>query len=247
MEPNLTYLVCATHRSGSSLFCQSLWHTGLCGYPQEFFSPTQAEKISKEHELGVDPAADFPGYVKKLITARQSPNGVFGGKVMWAHLDPLKEQLNVESETDLIARLRDLLPNLQFFWAQRDDKVRQAISLWKAKQTNIYNSLQIGKRESPDTPPEYDFEGIRKIRDRFEGEDANWAAFFERNGIQPHEVHYEDFAPQHEEATLAVLRDLDISIPDDFEMLPLTYRKQSDALNDTWYERFKSDEAAISA
>ena len=150
------------------------------------------------------------------------------------------------SEAELLEKLHESLPNLQLFWAQRDDKIRQAISLWKAKQTNIYNSLQEGKRESPATPPAYDFEGIRKIRDRFQAEDENWAAFFERNGLQPYEVHYEEFAPQHEAATLAILKHLNISIPTGFEMLPLTYRKQSDALNDEWYEQFKADEAAVS-
>ena len=55
--------------------------------------------------------------------------------------------------------------DLRCVWARREDKLRQAISMWKAKQTNIYNSIQTSAAERPEpaAPPEYDHAEIKKI------------------------------------------------------------------------------------
>lgn len=240
MPTSLSYIVCATHRSGSSLVCQALWHSGIGGYPQEFFSPTQAPKIAREYDLGVDPAADFPAYVSRLLETRHSPNGVFGAKIMWRHLDPMAESLGLPTgdPVALYQHWLELFPALRLVAVRRADKVRQAISLWKAKQTKIYNSLQIGKREQPAEPPRFDFEEIRKIRDRFTEEEESWSRFFDQIGASPATVVYEDFAPRHEEAARELLSALGVSIPDDLSFQPLTYQKQADSLNEEWYARF---------
>lgn len=237
----LNYLVCATHRSGSNLLCQSLWHTDLCGYPQEFFSPTRAEKIATEHDLQVDPASDYAGYVAGLIERRATENGVFGGKIMWAHLAPLVDLVGREGEVtpDVLARM---FPNLRYLWMRRDDKLLQAISMWKAKQTRIYNSLQEGEREAAGEV-KFDFDEIAKAKKRFEQEDAQWGAYFSDNAIDPVEIHYEEFAKDHEGGAVAILRAFEIAVPDSFKARPITYRKLADSTNEEWRERFLSMEA----
>ena len=37
MSPTISYLVCATPRSGSTLLCHLLDETGLAGHPEEYF------------------------------------------------------------------------------------------------------------------------------------------------------------------------------------------------------------------
>jgi len=37
MSPHISYLICATHRTGSTLLCEALTNTGLAGHPDEFF------------------------------------------------------------------------------------------------------------------------------------------------------------------------------------------------------------------
>lgn len=37
VQPRISYLVCATPRSGSTLLCEALTHTGLAGKPKEYF------------------------------------------------------------------------------------------------------------------------------------------------------------------------------------------------------------------
>jgi len=241
----ISYLVCATHRSGSNLLCQALWHTDLCGRPQEFFSPTRAEKIAAEHGLAADPTVDYAGYVAELIGKRSTENGVFGGKIMWAHLEPLVGRIGRAGERPSEV-LSHMLPNIRYLWVRRDDKLRQAISMWKAKQTKIYNSLQEGEREAAGEPV-FDFDEIRKAKERFEREDLQWEQFFTDSGIAPVEVQYEIFAENYEEGVAAILAAFGISTPDGFAVKPLTYKKLADATNEAWRERYLDVEASASA
>ncbi len=240
--PGINYLVCATHRSGSNLLCQALWHTGLSGYPQEFFSPTRAEIIAAEHRLGIDPDADYLGYLRALRAKRATPNGVFGGKIMWPHLALFREQLESSpgfdaTGKDEAALLREVFPDVRCLWMRRDDTLRQAISLWKAKQTNVYNSLQEGEVEAA-SEPRYDHEEIRRIVERFRKQDAAWSTFFEQNEITPFEVHYEAFVDRYEATTREIVDFLGVEVPADFHVEPLTYKKLSDGVNEDWHRRF---------
>ncbi len=240
------YLVCATHRSGSNLLCQVLWHTNLCGRPQEFFSPTRMAKITEEHGLDVNPDADFSEYLRLLMEKRSTENGVFGGKIMWAHVEGVVGRLG-GTKAEAAELLAGVFPNLRYIRMRRADKLRQAISLWKAKQTKVYNSLQAGEAGGTAPAPVFDFGEIRKIRDRFVLEDEEWGRFFSGHDLSPYEVRYETFAEGYPEETKAILDYLQIPVPSDFEIMPLTYRKLADAVNEEWREKFLEMEAQASA
>ena len=244
MPATKNYLVCATHRSGSNLVCQALWHTDICGRPQEFFSPTRAEHIAGEHNLAADPATDYPGYLSELTSSRCTDNGVFGGKIMWAHLKHFRAATlgdQPDSTTDAQLLRQSFGDELRCIWARREDKLRQAISMWKAKQTNIYNSIQTSASERPEPAkvPEYDFDQIKKIVGRFEKEEANWRRFFEDNDFPYLPVTYETFVGRYEEETREMVEFLGIDVPTDFSVAPTTYTRLSDSINDEWYQRYQ--------
>ena len=236
--PRLAYLVCATHRSGSNLLCQMLWHTGLAGYPQEAFSPTRRGPIAAEHGLRADPEQDFAAYIHELMGLRQTPNGVFAAKMMWKHLplfcqafggDPAKPWLTLQAE----------LPRLRCLWVRRRGVVRQAISLVKAKQSNIYNTLQLQEGKKPETANlRYDFAAIDKEVKRFQREDAAWEGFFRDSGITPATVVYEEFVKDFDSHIRRVLAHLEVELPPDFQTPTTNYTRQSDATNDEWAERY---------
>lgn len=239
--PALAYLVCATHRSGSNLLCQMLWHTGLAGYPQEAFSPTRRSIIAGQHGLTTDPEKDFAGYIRELMGIRRTPNGVFGAKMMWKHLpefcgafggDPARPWESLRAE----------LPDLRCLWMRRRDVVRQAISLVKAKQSKIYNTLQLEEGKQPGTTDlRYDFAAIDKEVKRFRREDAAWSGFFRDSGITPAEITYEEFARDFDGHIRRVLAHLRVEVPDGFQCPETNYTRQSDATNDEWAQRYTSD------
>jgi trehalose 2-sulfotransferase len=247
--PRLAYLVCATHRSGSNLLCQVLWHTGRAGYPQEAFSPTRAAVIAAEHAVPHDPATCFAAYVADLMARRQTPNGVFGAKIMWSQVPWFVERLHADpgwtggSGQPLGELLPAVFPGLRFVWMRRRDKVRQAISLVKAKQTRIYNSLQAAGAPPPPAPA-YDFTAIERERQRFEDDDASWERFFADSGHRPFALCYEDIVAQPSPLIRDLLRHLGEDVPDDYEAPRTTYQRLSDSVNDEWFERFERERRA---
>ncbi len=57
MQPNTSYLVCATPRSGSTLLCEALTNTGIAGQPKEYFEAlkdTGLPRRPKEYFEGLE-------------------------------------------------------------------------------------------------------------------------------------------------------------------------------------------------
>jgi LPS sulfotransferase NodH len=172
MRPFRTYLVCATPRSGSTLLCAVLASTGRAGRPEEFFEarcesgiprrPREYFKAASGLPLARVPDVDPPTppysdlravmrwreHFERSLRAGSTPNGVFGAKVMWMHLSDLARFAG----TPRAEVLERLFPDATFVWVRRADRVRQAISLWKAMQTQVWRA----EAERPTAPPFYD-------------------------------------------------------------------------------------------
>ena len=113
MTPTLSYLVCATPRSGSTLLCQLLDETGLAGHPEEYFEALRHSGLPRRpHEyfdrdrhaniverLAFREMPDRPAtpnelwvpetydrYLAWALEQGTTPNGVFGAKLMWGYL-----------------------------------------------------------------------------------------------------------------------------------------------------------------
>src|SRR4051794_16615313 len=96
----LSYLVCATERSGSTLLCELLAGTGVAGRPEEFFEdlgatgrPRQPREYFEDcgdHEIlallpplrGPLPLPPFEQRLAAALERGTTPNGVFGSKLM---------------------------------------------------------------------------------------------------------------------------------------------------------------------
>ena len=44
----ISYMICATPRSGSTLLCEALRNTGLAGYPDEYFGPMHVDRWNEK-------------------------------------------------------------------------------------------------------------------------------------------------------------------------------------------------------
>ncbi len=284
--PERSYLVCATPRSGSTLVCQALKETGVAGRPEEYFEalrntgrPRRPEEYFKgvedpsildhlgERGLVDDPPprnplwsrAAYDRYLEWAMEIGTTPNGVFGAKLMWGYFGDFVSLLrNIPAYRDL--PLADLLPtvfpDLTFVRVVRANKVRQAVSLWKAVQTATWRVEEgagpnpvTGLPEDTDTPPYKSFLSNHRPALRFHygaighllgqilREEARWDAFFEHTRVKPILVLYENFAGDYEQSTLNVLERLDLSPPEGFRFEPRML-SQSDGINDDWARRY---------
>ena len=264
-DTSRTYLVCATPRSGSTLLCAMLAATGVAGSPEEFFEARRESGIPRRPREYFEAAAGLtlscvpdldpptPAYSDlrevthwrdHLAASRRigtTPNGVFGAKLMWMHLDDLTwlaRRLPELADADVAGVLDTLFPDATYVWVRRDDKVRQAISLWKAMHTQTWRHAD----ERPEAPPRYDSVALRHLVRLLERHDAAWAAHFAARGIAPLQLTYETIAADPPAAASTVLRALGLpdAIPADASP-PL--RRQADEESDDWARRLRADAA----
>jgi LPS sulfotransferase NodH len=136
----------------------------------------------------------------------------------------------------------------------RANKIRQAVSLWKAVQTATWREEEHrnsfgGGLEDDGSPPyksfieghrpqlRFHYRAIEHLLNQTLVEEASWDAFFEHSGIRPVLILYENFAADPRTSTLNVLDRLGLQAPDHFDFEP-RMKRQSDRLNDDWARRY---------
>jgi trehalose 2-sulfotransferase len=271
---NASYLVCATPRSGSTLLCEALKATGVAGRPQEYFEAVPAtgtrrrprdylEGIDDPHALALvagDAAGEQPAYsslhgiesyADHLARVREwgtTPNGVFGAKIMWRQLGDLAELAAEDpgcrglSHHVLLARLFD---RPRYVWVRRADTVRQAVSLWRAMQTQFWRAEVEPPAARPGGPePRYSFAAIRHLTRLLREDDAGWERFFAEAHEPPLTLTYEQLAADLDGMVRATLDHLGVAPPDKPLAAPPEMRRQSDQLSEAWVAAYAREAAS---
>src|SRR5215831_10803096 len=85
MSTRLSYLICATPRSGGSFLCEVLSSTGIPGRPDDYFwdPPFWFAQWS---------VTDISSFAERLFQEGTTANGVFGSKLMRDQLDEVVRQ-----------------------------------------------------------------------------------------------------------------------------------------------------------
>ncbi|MBV8988805.1 MAG: adenylyl-sulfate kinase [Solirubrobacterales bacterium] len=267
--PRQAYLVCATPRSGSTLLCEMLRETGRAGRPLEHFEALRHSSLPRQPREYFDdavlpdvlgllapvqpgtPSSEAPeAWWKRILAEGRTENGVWGGKLMWGHVEDFlsrARQLPGLAGADLQTVLGTLLNDPELVLVTRRDKVAQAVSLWRAMQTQVWRSgavdgqgTDIGERRSRVGSGVYNFSGIDHLLARLERDERAWIDWFARSGLRPIEVGYEELDVAPKETVARVLDALgvpDTPLPDP----PLS--RQRDRLSTAWIERYLRERA----
>jgi LPS sulfotransferase NodH len=264
-----SYLVCATPRSGSTLLVEHLKSTGVAGRPEEFFearvrtgrprtaagyfrepgAPDIGDILGDPEKLGrapeyssLDGIADYGTHLERAFEVGTTPNGVFGAKLMWGHVGDF-QQLAGALPAYRGLPLAELLPAVfqrpRYVWVTRRDKVRQAVSLWKAIQTEAWR----GDSRAAAHDPRYHQEALDHLVKQLADHDTQWEAFFASAGIDPLVLSYEDdLSAGPEDAVRRVLRHLDLSVPPGWRS-PAHMSRQADDLSERWVAQYRESGA----
>ncbi|HZA12174.1 trehalose 2-sulfotransferase [Mycobacterium sp.] len=253
-----SYLVLASQRSGSTLLVESLRATGVAGEPQEFFQylpRTSRAPQPREWFAGVEdesilrlldpldpgtpdlaPAEVWRDYVR---TVGRTPNGVWGGKLMWNQTSLLMNRaknLPDRSGDGLLAAIRDVLgshPVLVHVY--RPDVVSQAVSFWRAVQTQVWRGRSDPRR---DARAEYHAGAIAHIITMLRDQEKGWRTWFDEENIDPIEVAYPVLWRNLTEVVGTVLEALGL----DPGLAPApAVERQADQRSDEWVERYRAD------
>lgn len=242
-HPRRCYVVCTIPRSGSNLLTDGLRDTRRAGMPKQFFLPKAESRYGAE--LGIDPVADYAGYIRAIVNAKVTRNEVFGFKLMSWYLDDFLTRLRAscgsENPNDLDL-LDSAFPRLRFVRIVRRHKLRQALSTARALQTGLWK-VQEGKTTRRE--PEFDPDLIEQSLHEAERQDRLWDDFFQRIGITPFEVEYEKLCREYETTVRAVLEFLRIKLPAGERVGPPVTTRQADEISRLWEERFLAERPAL--
>ena len=260
-EPQ-SYLVCASQRSGSTLLVESLRATTVAGNPEEFFQylpstsrspqPRQwFEGVTDEAVLsllaplepGVEDTRTAEQWRDQLLSLGRTPNGVWGGKLMWNQVSLLLDRaagLPHRSGADLRSALDEVLgTDITFIHVYRPDVVDQAVSMWRAVQTQVWRDD--ATPPAPNDGAEYNAEGIAHLARILRDQERAWRDWFAAENLSPLEVSFTDLVADPQATTAKVLLALGLD-PDLAPPPPL--KRQSDGRSREWAERYRVEATA---
>ena len=131
------YVICFVNRSGSNYICDLLKNAGI-GNPTEYYYPLDFRKRVRfqfRANKKFDPQATSPAEYWRRVC--ESQGNIVGVKANWNAFQVFRSEVDI----------RDL--DLRYVYLTRKDKLRQAISWYRADHTEKWSSFAPSAREDP--------------------------------------------------------------------------------------------------
>ncbi|HEY8581858.1 MAG TPA: Stf0 family sulfotransferase [Capillimicrobium sp.] len=240
-------------------YFEALRHSGVPRKPHEYFDRErhaniierlayrempEAGAVHEPHPLWTPETYDR--YLDWAIEQGTTPNGVFGAKLMWGYLGDFADLLRGLDGFDglpIPVMLERVFPQLHYVQITREDKVRQAVSLWKAVQTQAWKQADADGR--PKVDPVFSFRAINYLVRLLTAHDAAWDAYFLGLGHRPLKITYEELAAEPEPVVRRVLAHVEIDAPADLRLPPPRLEVQADELSESWVQQVHAHLAAL--
>lgn len=237
MKPKLSYTIWFTQRTGSSLLCKALEATGVAGVPGEWlYEPNMPE----------DYKAMAPEQLQEHIwNAASTGNGVLGIKHSF-HEPAFSQLIEIlrrlptcpRGETNRVGIWENAFPNHHHIFMTRRNKVRLAVSWWKAVQSREWHIRHGERPKAIDLSNAYSFDAIRNLCLECFLRESGIQEFFTEGNIVPLTIVYEDFVQHYEKTIRAFLNYLDIE-HQAIEIPAPYFSPTADDISEEWVQRFR--------
>jgi LPS sulfotransferase NodH len=248
--PDFTYIICTNPRSGSWLLSEGLASTFLAGHPREWFNAAEERKCRAEWRMEHPDDLSCDQYLAHVARSSTTRNGISGLKLHYYQFAELPGILasGADGAISPAQTLTRAFPRARYIWLTRDDKARQAISLFLASRTEEW--WRIGPQEPPGPPagPD-DFEPgtVLRLERLLTSNDENWQDFFRASQITPLVVRYEDLAADYAGTIRRVLSWLGVPGTDALAIAPSRLQRQSGPRTEAWLRRYLAVRDATAA
>jgi len=237
MEPNLSYTIWFSQRTGSTLLCKALEATGVAGKPGEWLL-----NVLKDSYTWND--MELQQHLWKLGS---TANGTFGLKHSFhePHFSQLLETFRrfpscPPHEKNRARIWEHAFPNHRHLFMTRRNKVRLAVSWWKAIKSQEWHRVSGAPARSVDLRDAYSFDAINHLYCECSMREAGIQEFFSEGNIVPLTLVYEDFIQEYEKIVRMVLEFLELDTID-VNVLPPHYAQTADQLSEEWVQRFREE------
>lgn len=198
-----SYIIASSPRTGSYLLCEGLEACGVAGRPTEVFSP-EFQGIWR-HRWGLPGDVGFDSYFDCALRHGTTANGVYGLKIHWMHVDRLARQAGRPDAGDAI--IEDLFPSARFVHIVRRDRRAQAISYFRAVETNEWWRIEgICNTQSNGASATFDADAIFRLEAQLAWQEAQWRLYFEQRRMRPLVIEYEVLASDYRGQVARVLK-----------------------------------------
>ncbi len=265
--PMLSYLVCATPRSGSTLLCRALDQSGVAGHPEEYFEALHRSGLPRRPHEYFDPDRHaniverlafrempegmakpnplwhpdtYDQYLDWAVREGTTPNGVFGAKLMWGYLGDFAQLLrgiDGLAGRPLPELLARVFPGLRY--VQHHAREQGAPSRLAVEGcADAVVEARGGRRGQARRRAVFSFRAINYLVRLLTAHDASWDAYFLGLGHEPLKLTYEELAQGTEAVIARVLEHLGIPVPGGQALETPRLSVQADAVTEEWVRRF---------
>jgi LPS sulfotransferase NodH len=244
-------IICATPRSGSTLLCDLLRATGVCGAPESWFRRQSLDYFVADFAVTTPRSAPRfeADYLAAALKAGTDGSGTFGLRLMWptvpelsVWLDRLLPGLGSDG-----ARYERAFGPARYIYLSRRDHVAQAVSRLKAEQSGLWHLNDDGserERVKPPAAPVYDGAALLDYVKESVSANRSWEVWFGQNGVSPVRLAYEDLAAKPRTALEQVLSALGRDPARAGTVAPAT-AVLADEVNRDWIARFRAEHPAL--
>jgi LPS sulfotransferase NodH len=237
MQPRLSYTIWFTQRTGSTLLCKALEETQVAGVPHEWLYKWLEEQDGN----------DLAGLQRHLWQHGSTPNGVFGVKHSFyePHFNHVIQTFRqfpgcAAGELNRVRVWEQALPNHRHIFMTRRNKVRLAVSWWKAIKSQEWHRRLDEPRKSVDLTDAYSFDAICHLYEECSMREAGIQEFFSEGNIVPLTIVYEDFIGDYETTVRRVLEFIELD-GSGVNLPPPSLARTADAVSEEWVQRFREE------
>jgi LPS sulfotransferase NodH len=235
MKPERSYTIWFAQRTGSTLLCRALTDTGIAGKPNEWLNA--CDDIS---------AFDIQN---DLWDKGTTENGVFGIKFsmyrpLFDTVINLFRRLISETGKDVLSEIdvwNSVMPNCAHIFMTRRNKIRMAVSWWRAIQSGVWHKKHGSVPKAADIEDRYSFDAINQLYMECSMREAGIQELFDQAGIIPYTIFYEDFIKRYNDTVIDVLNFLGIEPSEGLSIANPYYERIADEISENWVQRFREE------
>jgi LPS sulfotransferase NodH len=213
VQPRESYLIAACPRTGSWLLTYALQDFGTVGMPDEYFArDIEAFWSDKWGLVAPEAGGSYRDYLDAAFRTGTSANGVFGSKLLWEWVANFSDRVRTMpgiAGSDTGTLLTGVFPGLRLVMLRRRDKVRAAVSFWRAGVSGVWAVRPSGEPawRSPKLPlgEEFAVETISALHARAHEEEEAWLHLAESMPVPRHVVVYEDLVRRWDATLIGIV------------------------------------------
>jgi LPS sulfotransferase NodH len=259
VAPARAYIIWFSQRVGSTLLTQALEDTGIAGRPREWLEASDGAGLLNKYD--VTTALELRAHLWRVARTDNGVIGVKYGMTEGRHQELTALFATVVPQTvdpDGRQAWEAFFPRCRHVFMTRRNKLRLAVSWWRAIKSEEWHrpsrsaptvvdgpaGRAPARRPPSDLAEGYDYDAIEHLFVGANLREADIQEQFDRWGVVPYTVVYEDFIARYESTVRGVLDFLEVPHRVDVGIPAPAFAPLADDISEAWFQRFRRERIA---